>query len=139
VFTNWLFSGNFERLKLDGNLSANCRENVCDIVKTLKEQKQHETLVFPSQRGKVLSNMTLTALLRRLKAKSDTPGRVATAHGYPSSFRDWASESGYARDLAEHALANTVSNKLEAADHRTDLLEQRRPMMEAWAAHVLAL
>jgi len=108
-----------------------------DIVKTLKEQKQHETLVFPSPRGKVLSDMTLTALLRRLKAKSDTPGRVATAHGYRSSFRDWASESGYARDLAERALAHAVSNKVEAAYHRTDLLEQRRPMMEAWARHVL--
>lgn len=58
------------------------------LVKTLKEQKQHETLVFPSPRGKVLSDMALTALLRRVKAKSDTPGRVATAHGFRSSFRD---------------------------------------------------
>ncbi|MFP6558339.1 tyrosine-type recombinase/integrase [Paraburkholderia sp. B3] len=106
------------------------------LVKQLKEQKQYETLVFPSPRGKVLSDMTLTALLRRVKAKSDTPGRVATAHGYRSSFRDWASENGYARDLAERALAHTVSNKVEAAYHRTDLLELRRPMMEAWASHV---
>ena len=108
-----------------------------DIVKALKKQKPHETLVFPSPRGKVLSDMTLTALLRRVKAKSDTPGRVATAHGFRSSFRDWASENGYARDLAERALAHTVSNKVEAAYYRTDLLEQRRPMMESWARHVL--
>ncbi len=109
-----------------------------DIVKTLKEQKQHETLAFPSPRAKVLSDMTLTALLRRVKAKSDTPGRVATAHGYRSSFRDWASEQGYARDLAERALAHTVANKVEAAYYRTDLLDQRRPRMEAWARHVLS-
>jgi integrase len=57
-------------------------------------------------------------------------------HGFRSSFRDWASERGYARDLAERALAHTVANKVEAAYHRTDLLEQRRPMMEAWARHV---
>lgn len=69
--------------------------------------------------------MTLTALLRRVKAKSDTPDRVATAHGFRSSFRDWASH--YARDMAERALAHTVANKVEAAYHRTDLLEQRRP------------
>jgi integrase len=106
------------------------------LVKTLKQQKQHETLVFPSPREKVLSDMTLAALLRRVKAQSDTPGRVATAHGFRSSFRDWASEHGYALDLAEQALAHTVANKVEAAYHRTDLLEQRRPMMEAWAAHV---
>jgi hypothetical protein len=75
--------------------------------------------------------MTLTALARRVKAKSDTPGRVATAHELKSSFKDWASENGYARDLAERALAPTDANKVEAADHRTDLLELRRPMMEA--------
>ncbi|WP_244255517.1 tyrosine-type recombinase/integrase [Burkholderia vietnamiensis] len=106
------------------------------LVKALKDRQLHETLVFPSPRAKVLSDMTLTALLRRVKAKSDTPGRVATAHGFRSSFRDWASEHGYARDLAERALAQTVANKVEAAYHRTDLLEQRRPLMEAWAAHV---
>ncbi|WP_322015929.1 tyrosine-type recombinase/integrase [Paraburkholderia sp. J12] len=107
------------------------------LVKRLKEAKQHETLVFPSPRGKVLSDMTLTALLRRVKAKSDTPGRVATLHGFRSSFRDWASEHGYARDLAERALAHTIANKVEASYHRTDLLEQRRPMMERWATHII--
>ncbi|WP_429469189.1 tyrosine-type recombinase/integrase [Paraburkholderia sp. WSM4175] len=106
------------------------------LVKTLKEQKLHETLVFPSPRGKVLSDMVLTSFLRRVEARSDTPGRVATAHDFRSSFRDWANEQDYARDLAERALAHTVSNKVEAAYHRTDLLEQRRAMMEAWAKHV---
>ncbi|SAL38543.1 phage integrase [Caballeronia choica] len=107
------------------------------LAKTLKEQKLHETLVFPSPRGKVLSDMVLTSFLRRVEAKSDTPERVATAHGFRSSFRDWASEHGYARDLAERALAHTVANKVEAAYHRTDLLEQRRPLMDAWARHVV--
>ncbi|MNN03725.1 Prophage CP4-57 integrase [compost metagenome] len=107
------------------------------LLKALKAQQQHDTLVFPSPREKVLSDMTLTALLRRVKATSDTPDRVATAHGFRSSFRDWASEQGYARDLAERALAHTVANKVEAAYHRTDLLEQRRPMMEAWSTHVM--
>lgn len=108
-------------------------------VALLKEQiGQHEELVFPSvQARKVLSDMTLTALLRRLKAPSDSPGRIATAHGFRSSFRDWCSEKGYARDLAERALAHTVKNQVEAAYHRTDLLDQRRPMMEAWANFIL--
>lgn len=106
------------------------------IIEYLKEHAQHEDLVFPAPRGKVLSDMTLTALLRRVDARSDTPGRLATAHGFRSSFRDWASENGYARDLAERALAHAVANKVEAAYHRTDLLEQRRPMMQAWADHV---
>ncbi len=106
---------------------------------TLKAAGLHETLVFPSSRdGKVLSDMTLTALLRRIKAASDTPGRVATAHGFRSSFRDWASEHGYARDLAERALSHAISNKVEAAYHRTDLLEQRRPLMQGWADFICA-
>ncbi|APP76907.1 integrase [Xanthomonas nasturtii] len=101
----------------------------------LKRQNgHHDELVFPSvQARSVMSDMTLTALLRRTDAPSDTAGRIATAHGFRSSFRDWCSEQGYARDLAERALAHTVKDKVEAAYHRTDLLEQRRPMMQAWA------
>ncbi len=58
---------------------------------------------------------------------------MATAHGFRSTFRDWCSEQDYSRDLAERTLAHTVKNKVEVAYHRTDLLEQRRPMMEWWA------
>lgn len=71
-----------------------------------------------------------------MSATSTTPGRIATTHGFRSSFRNWCSEQGYARDLAERALAHTVQNKVEAAYHRTDLLEQHRPMMNAWAEFV---
>lgn len=104
----------------------------------LESQKdQHDQLVFPSVRDRVeLSDMALTSLLRRLKAHSDSPGRFATAHGFRSSFRDWCSENGYSRDLAERSLAHTIKDKVEAAYHRTDLLEQRRPLMDAWDAFV---
>ena len=100
-------------------------------------QGLHEVLVFPSPRAQAeLSDMVLTSFLRRVQAPSDTPGRIATAHGFRSSFRDWCSEHGYSRDLAERALAHTVQNKVEAAYHRTDLLEQRRSMMDAWSVFV---
>lgn len=109
------------------------------VMAILESQKdQHETLVFPSIRDQVaLSDMAITSLLRRLKAHSDTPGRIATAHGFRSSFRDWCSESGYSRDLAERSLAHTIRNQVEAAYHRTDLLEQRRGLLEDWEAFVL--
>lgn len=97
----------------------------------------HVELVFPSPRKQiVLSDMVLTSFLRRTKAPSDNPNRVATAHGFRSTFRDWCSEHGYSRDLAERALAHTVKNRVEAAYHRTDLIEQRRPMMQAWADYL---
>ena len=108
------------------------------VMEILEEQRyQHEILVFPSIRDRVeLSDMAITALLRRLKVESDVPGRVATAHGFRSSFRDWCSEHGYSRDLAERSLAHTIKDKVEAAYHRTDLLEQRRDLMNAWGAFV---
>ncbi|GAA0780429.1 hypothetical protein GCM10009077_25480 [Roseibium denhamense] len=94
-------------------------------------------LVFPSRNNTPVSDMALTKCLRDHKVASDTPGRIATAHGFRSSFRDWASENGYARDLAERALAHTIRNATEAAYHRTDLLDQRREMMLAWEKWVL--
>lgn len=108
-----------------------------EILTKRKRQRCKSDLVFPSPSGKVLTDMALTKYLRDKAAPSDKPDRFATAHGFRSSFRDWASENGYARDLAERALAHTIKDGGEAAYHRTDLLAQRRPMMEAWAQHVL--
>lgn len=99
----------------------------------------HENLVFPSPRKQtVLSDMVLTSFLRKTKAISDTQGRFAVAHGFRSSFRDWCSEQRYPHDLAERALAHTIRNKSEAAYHRTDLLNERRPMMQAWGDYVMS-
>jgi integrase len=111
-------------------------ERALDILKAQRKLHPRGTLVFPAPRGGVLSDMALTAFLRRHKAESSDIGRFATVHGFRSSFRDWAAESGYSREVAERALAHAVANKVEAAYNRTDLLEQRRPMMERWTAHV---
>ena len=94
------------------------------------------SLVFPTVKSTPISDMTLTKALRDHKAQSDIPGRIATAHGFRSTFRDRASEHGYPRDLAERALAHTIKNATEAAYHRTDLLEQRREMMLEWESSV---
>lgn len=88
-------------------------------------------LVFPGRSGKPLSDMSFTMLMRRL-------GRSEVPHGLRSTFRDWAAESRWERDLAEAALAHVLSSKVEAAYQRSDLLEARRPMMEAWAAFLSA-
>ena len=109
---------------------------VIEILETQRDLHPKSELVFPAPRGGVLSDMVITKFLRDHGARSSNKDRVATAHGFRSSFRDWASEHGYARDLAERALAHTITNQAEAAYHRTDLLEQRRAMMAAWAAHV---
>ena len=56
-----------------------------------------------------------------------------TAHGFRSTFRDWAAErTSYPSEVAEMALAHSVSDKVEAACRRGDLFEKRRRLMEAW-------
>jgi integrase len=78
--------------------------------------------VFP------LSNMAFLQRLKRMKR-----GDI-TAHGFRSSFRDWAAETHDAsRDVAEMALAHAVSDKTEAAYRRGDLFEKRRKLMVDWA------
>ncbi|WP_081686833.1 tyrosine-type recombinase/integrase [Chitinilyticum litopenaei] len=108
------------------------------VVELLRKQLgMDDVLIFPSPRkNKPCSDMVLTSYLRRIQAESDIPGRTATAHGFRSSFRDWCSANRYDRDLAELALAHTISNKVEGAYNRERLLELRRPMMQAWADFV---
>ena len=54
-------------------------------------------------------------------------------HGFRSTFRDWAAETGIDRVLAEKSLMHATGNEVEQAYQRSDLLEQRRPVLQAWA------
>lgn len=84
-------------------------------------------LLFPGVRGGPLSDMSLTAVLRRMEVD-------AVPHGFRSTFRDWAGErTSYPREVAEQALAHVLQNKTEAAYRRGDALEKRRAMMEDWS------
>ena len=89
-------------------------------------------LLFPSptRRGKPLSDMTLTKILRD-NGLSDR----ATVHGFRSAFRDWVADTGKAREIAEAALAHTVGG-VEGAYFRSDLYERRAVLMQQWAAYV---
>lgn len=84
-------------------------------------------LVFHSSRNTPLSDMTLTAVMRRLK-------RTEVPHGWRSTFRDWVGDcTDYPSELAEIALAHSVGSKVEQAYRRGDMLEKRRPLMQEWA------
>lgn len=101
-------------------------------IKLLKSLTRHEEsdVVFYGVKGQVLSDMTLSAVMRRMKVD-------AVPHGFRSTFRDWASErTNFPRELAEMALAHTIENKVEAAYRRGDLLPKRLQMMQAWADFV---
>lgn len=86
--------------------------------------------VFPSSKAGELSDMTLSACMKRL-------GRKETVHGFRSSFVIWAAKGGMDRDLREMCLAHQVKSKTEERYQRDDLVELRRPIMDGWADHCL--
>lgn len=86
-------------------------------------------LLFPNTKERPLSDMALTAALRRM-------GCSVTAHGFRSTFRDWAGETtAYPREVIEHALAHQLKDKAEAAYARGTLFDKRRRLMDDWAKH----
>lgn len=101
-------------------------------------------LVFPAPRGGMLSDMSVSAVMRRMHEAEVKAGREgyfdprskrrAVPHGIRPTFRDWATERGFERDMAEIALSHTVGSDAERAYRRSDLLERRRAMMATWAS-----
>jgi integrase len=101
-----------------------------DLLKSLPRMAGTD-LVFPAARGGKLSDMALSAVLRRMNLP-------ATPHGFRSTFRDWVSErTAYPGDMAEMALAHAIGSKVEAAYRRGDMFERRRKMMDDWAAFLM--
>jgi integrase len=100
------------------------------ILAAAKKQAGKDPLVFVSRTpGQALSNMVFLMTLRRMDL-------AVTAHGFRSSFRDWAAEeTDFPNFVVEKALAHAVDNKVEAAYRRGDLLKKRRDLMDAWAAY----
>nr|WP_321253275.1 integrase arm-type DNA-binding domain-containing protein [uncultured Ruegeria sp.] len=108
-------------------------------VAILRRMDQGADFVFPAVRGGQLSDAALSACMKRVHAASGPfvdrqSARPAVPHGLRSTFRDWAAEQGIDRDLAEIALAHTVGSDVERAYRRTDMIERRRAVMEAWGA-----
>lgn len=101
------------------------------ILNEMKKNHGQDGFVFPgAKRKSSLSNMSLSAVLRRMDH------RDITVHGFRSTFRDWTAEqTSYPREVAELALAHSITNKVEAAYRRGDLIEKRQHLMGDWAAY----
>ena len=99
------------------------------ILRAQHEARGDNPHVFPGRPMRGLSNMVLAMVLRRLKVD-------VTVHGFRSSFRDWAADTGVAFEVAEAALAHSVGSAVTAAYLRTSMTARRAPIMQAWADHV---
>lgn len=137
-FENRLWTIPAQRMKQDREHRIPLSDAAIALLKEQQEYGLHPELVFPSARAKTeLSDMALLNILRKTKAQSDTQGRTATVHGFRSSFRNWAADNGYSTDIAERALAHSIGDQTRAAYERTDRLEARIAMMQAWADVVM--
>ena len=88
-------------------------------------EASRDGFLFPGASKGVISDMTLSALMKRR-------GLVARPHGFRSSFRTWAAENGVAEHVAELCLSHSIGTKVSQAYRRTDQLDARRNVMEAW-------
>ena len=114
-----------ERMKAGKEHRVPLNAQAMEILEALPESGAGN-LVFAAPKGGIMSDMTLTALMRRMNVD-------AVPHGFRSTFRDWASErTNYPRELAEQALAHAIESKVEAAYRRGDMLEKRMAMMAEW-------
>jgi integrase len=98
--------------------------------------------VFFAPRGGMLSDMTISAVMRRMQEAEEKAARLgyldtrtkrpAVPHGLRSTFRQWTAEQGYPRDMAEIALAHWMGSEVERAYQRSDMFDRRRAMMADW-------
>jgi integrase len=110
-------------------------------IKLLKEMSHHEgtDLLFPSRKKTPLSDMTLSMLVRGMNEPKpvwkDSAGLPIVPHGFRSTFRVWAGEATTIdREVAEHALAHQLPNRVEAAYQRSTLFDKRIRLMAEWSA-----
>ncbi len=121
-----------ERMKTKREHRIPLVDRAIKIIEEAHEFSYDGGYLFPGQkRGKPLSNMVFLKILRSMELG-------VTAHGFRSSFRDWAAETtNQPRDVVEMALAHAIENKVEAAYRRGDLFVKRRELMIEWEKHLL--
>jgi integrase len=117
-----------DRMKAEREHRIPLSQAAVDLLRTLP-RFEGVSLIFPgAKKGKPLSDMSLSAVLKRMNRLD------ITVHGFRSTFRDWASEeTAYPGDVVEMALAHAIGNKVEAAYRRGDLFEKRVLLMADWA------
>ena len=133
-----------ERMKADKEHRVPLSQEAIALLELIQEYTQPQDFIFPAPRGGMLSDMSLTTLIKRMheqKVKEDGLGyidlkqnRVITTHGFRSTFRDWsADKTDYPREVCEHVLAHKLPDEVEAAYLRGAYLEKRKGLMADWA------
>ena len=123
--TTWTIPA--ERMKARREHRVPLSKQAMDVLTRAHALRKRSGLLFTTSKGKPLSDMAMTMLMRRLALD-------AVPHGFRTSFRTWALERTNAPwAVAEAALAHTLGDATEAAYARSDLFERRRGLMDTWA------
>ncbi|MDO9404844.1 MAG: tyrosine-type recombinase/integrase [Polaromonas sp.] len=122
-----------ERMKAGVTHQVPLSVETCEWLRTHSVGKANTAYLFEGTKAdKPLSNMSMLELIRGLKLETKSKAAV-TVHGFRSTFRQWAAEhSEHPREVAEHALAHRLPDKVEAAYQRGTLLNKRRVLMQDW-------
>ena len=122
----WTIPGERMKAKKEHRVPL-CKRSI-QILKISQVLDPNSEYLF-SRRKKALSNMAMPMVIRRLK-------KEVTIHGFRSTFRDWVSEkTDHSSEVAEMSLAHAISNKVEAAYRRGDLIEKRRVLLADWESY----
>jgi len=132
-----------ERMKLEKDHIVPLSDAAIELYKSLPRVGSCD-LLFPAPEGGELSDATLCGVIDDMHEADLKRGgigymdpvqsRVATQHGFRSTFRDWAAEVAYfPKEVIEHALAHKLKDEAEAAYQRGTLLAKRPMLMEQWA------
>jgi integrase len=121
-----------ERMKAGREHVVPLSERALETLAALpRERGNPHIFIAPTKSGAGLSNMAMSAVLKRM-GRGDI-----TVHGMRSAFRDWAgNETNFPRELAEEALAHTIKSQTERAYRRKAAVEKRRKLMQAWTRFV---
>jgi integrase len=118
-----------ERMKANKEHRVPLSARAMAILQDLPREQNNPHVFIGTKSGAGLNNRTLLWLLERTKQE-------CTVHGFRSTFRDWAGErTATAVHVIEMALAHAVGSGVERAYARSDLLEQRRKLMDSWAKY----
>ncbi|MXZ32366.1 MAG: DUF4102 domain-containing protein [Gammaproteobacteria bacterium] len=124
----WIVPG--QRMKAGREHKVKLSRQALAVLDQARANSEGGELVFPSTRGKMLSDSTVSKLLR----ENDIEG---TPHGMRSAFRNWSAEkTSFPRAVAELCLAHVNDNETEAAYLRTDMLQHRAALLQQWADYV---
>ncbi len=119
-----------ERMKMNKPHRVPLSWQAVAVLGQARRLKGSSDLLFPSSRGRALSDMTLSKLLREL-------GFEAHMHGFRTSFRTWVQEqTDVSGEVAELALAHVNRDRVEAAYARSDLFDRRRMLMQRWGDYL---